>query len=145
MRKYLLFGLGFLACMTMLVTACLCQTLSSDRINEDTLQGIQLGMTLLEVEQVLGGPPWKETPSAIPPEEQRRLILYCFLQAGSISRIHQELWLGGKEEFWLGKTCAITIVLDHNDQKVCAKRLTSFLPAEKESFVNTLRRWLHLP
>jgi hypothetical protein len=131
--------------MAVLVTGFLLPTLSSDRINEDTLQGIRLGMTLLEVEQVLGGPPWQETHSTIPPEDRRRLMLYRFLQGGSISGIHQELWLGGKEEFWLGKTCAITIVLDRNDQKVCAKRLTSFLPVEKESFVDILRRWLHLP
>ena len=141
MRKRWLSGLVFLACLVVVLVGLLCLVRPSNRTNEDKFQEIQLGMTLPEVEEILGGPPRKETDVISTEEEQWSLANYYFMRAGTFNSIHEELLLGGSEEFWLGETGAITIILDHKEQKVCDKRFTTFPPRDK-SILDRLRRWL---
>jgi hypothetical protein len=144
MRKRSLLRLGLLACLVVGAAGFLWLMRPSNRINEAKLQEIQLGMTLPEVEEILGGPPWKETDVIMTPQERLNLEWYRFSLAGTNNNFHQELYLGGRLEFWLGETGAIVIILDHKEQKVCDKRFTTLLPRD-DSFFDTLRRWLHLP
>ena len=60
MRKRWLLGLVFLACLVVGLVGFLCLIGPSNRINENRFQEIQVGMTLPEVEEILGGPPRKK-------------------------------------------------------------------------------------
>ena len=117
MKKRLLLALSLLACLAVGFAGVLWLTAPRQRITPESFAKINQGMTLQEVEYILGGPPGDYGPGW-------DLLMY-------LQRDESEMWSEGN--------CLICVYLEGG--RVRSASLSESLRVE-EPFLDKLRRWL---
>lgn len=126
MKKRLLLLLGGAACL-LVAGYFVYGWLTASPINRDTFERIENGMTLKEVEELIG----------LPPGEYEKGVMYWYAEPGSMFGMK-----GDKCESWSSNNGQIVVWVSP-EGKVTDKDFNE--PLERESTFDTLRRWLGFP
>jgi hypothetical protein len=143
-RRRLLLILSLLALAAVGISVVLCLTQPKHRINRDTLARIQPGMTVQEVEDLLGVPPGNNSGGK---NEVLFGIVSTYTAVEQLPALNQEQQVLTFEDLanleqkkWIGEEYAILVLFDKQGRVLVA--MEGFVPSS-DSVLARMRRWLH--
>lgn len=128
-RRILLFGL-----FATLTGAWLLWPRPTTAITRENAERIKLGMTIAEVEAILGGPARDDNAGPIEVDDPGKFPSWARMQTrGGLIEGEEKIWRSDTVQIWLGFADHCVIVL-----------ATYNVHRSEESPIDTFRRWLHL-